>query len=232
MMPLADSNDRYVSQPLCIKCKRGVLLEVCDNSSEEEEKASEHHCNHEGCNRVNQYVCDVCNEKESYETVTNRIREAEELVEQAQSLYSERRTTEARALFEQMLIRFDDGKILPEHHHIIFNSLPPLLNCCNAQQDYQTAVKYARRIIRSMEAIMPENNRELADFYIALYDALVSLVDEKRKNDSGRRTNPLIQRFCKEAKDAAQKALRIRTLCCGENHPLTMQAHSKFSQKF
>ena len=64
--------------------------------------------------------------------------------------------------------------LLHPMHTVAFNSHAQLVNCCRSSQDHSSAVRNLRQIVRSIDAVYPENYPEAADFLYAYVSSLSS----------------------------------------------------------
>jgi len=132
----------------------------------------------------------------------------------------------------------DEGKSVPSNkcrlklhptHTLILSALPYLANACNFEQDYLSAAKYFRRLVKTMLDVQPENFPETADFLYALGDALKNYLD-KAQRTSKTLPKKTAEQYRTEARNALIKCHRMRVVCMGESHKSTQDVLDVLSE--
>ena len=95
-------------------------------------------------------------------------------------------------------------KKLHQHHALMLKAHCWLVQCYRDIGDWRKATTSCVQVIRTMRQVLPTNHFELADYYFVLGDIL------NKKGES------------KKSIEAFRKCHKIRSICCGPNHPRTL----------
>eukprot|EP00742_Colponemidia_sp_Colp-10_P005740 GILJ01006135.1.p1 GENE.GILJ01006135.1~~GILJ01006135.1.p1 ORF type:complete len:567 (+),score=73.22 GILJ01006135.1:41-1702(+) len=211
----ASSIDRFLSALCCPQCGKRFLLQ--SNPQD-----------------VTVVQCESCNWKTTQLAMDKVVDDAKLLLAQAEAKISLRQHGAARKLLDQLMDRYEavdepkgssSRRYLHPDHYILFSALTPLLNCCNAEQDYLAAAKCCRRIVGSMDRHFPVNHYEKGPFLISLAESLLAFVGSR--SNLPRKSS---HQYRQEAKDALARACEVYGVCLGADHKATRAVQAKLAQ--
>eukprot|EP00743_Colponemidia_sp_Colp-15_P008128 GILK01008812.1.p1 GENE.GILK01008812.1~~GILK01008812.1.p1 ORF type:complete len:570 (+),score=84.96 GILK01008812.1:38-1711(+) len=208
------SIDRFLSALCCPLCGKRFLLQ--SNPQD-----------------VTVVQCQSCNWKTTQLAVDKVVDDAKLLLTQAEGKIVLRQYGAARKLLDQLMDRYEavdepkgisSRRYLHPDHYILFSALTPLLNCCNAEQDYLASAKCCRRIVGSMDRHFPVNHHEKGPFLISLAESLLAFVGSR--SNLPRKSS---HQYRQEAKDALVRACEVYGVCLGQDHKATRAVHAKLA---
>eukprot|EP00903_Cladosiphon_okamuranus_P008244 g7936.t1 len=181
--------------------------------------------------------CSACGRQYSAAVVEDSVARAKSSWDGAMAVLRAKNFSLARKSLEKWLQDYDAGSVAaanvgkkkpakkdrPKLHPanaLVVQTLVPLSNCCNFEEDFAASARHLRRAVLSMEAVYPPNYPELGDFHAALAEANASLL-EKRGQALPKKTRSQTD---SERKQSLERAAAIRTVCLGREHPTTKKA--------
>lgn len=150
--------------------------------------------------------------------VERPVKDAELEEKAAINLYQHGEYHGAARLYEHLL-HVSEGKIHPLYGPA-FSSLMPLFNCQRHLGQLKEAAGTMRRLIDAinMDTAIAEHHIEKADFYVSLGETLAELLENGYLNKT------VAGHYRKEAREAFEKAVEIRSVCYGPDHRATRHA--------
>ncbi|CAM9294139.1 unnamed protein product [Scytosiphon promiscuus] len=183
--------------------------------------------------------CSACGRQYPASAVEESVARAKASWDAAMAVVGTKNFPSARRALEQWLQDFDAGssglpptgtknKMLKKRgkaklhpaNALVVQTLVPLSNCCNFEEDHSASARYLRRAVCAMEAVYPPNYPELGDFHAALADAQSALLDKSGQALPKKTKSKTVS----ERKQALERAAAIRTVCLGKEHPTTKKA--------
>eukprot|EP00698_Gefionella_okellyi_P017949 TRINITY_DN532_c0_g1_i1.p2 TRINITY_DN532_c0_g1~~TRINITY_DN532_c0_g1_i1.p2 ORF type:complete len:492 (+),score=56.36 TRINITY_DN532_c0_g1_i1:74-1549(+) len=157
------------------------------------------------------YRCENCKRTVPLSEVEDVIANATACAERARNIYSTGDRVRARVEFERFMK--EHACKLHRMHALTFDVLTPLMNCCARTDDVVGAINHCRTIIACMERSPLDMSLSIANYWENVADLCQHLASV---------TPPVLAtRYSKQAKEALAACVRIRTVCCGADHPLS-----------
>jgi hypothetical protein len=214
--PMDKSVDRFLQGVVCTQCEKDVYV-IPATSVEQLIKG-----NRTLYNEKEVFKCAGCGHETFSESVRKPLEQANEIYMLGMTaIRQERNYRRGAEKLEQITKAAIKGGDLHSLNAYRLNSYIPMMNCKRRNGDLKGTIEVNKAILESMEQYavqgsLPANTSEISDFWQNLGELCI-----KMANEAGARSPVLEKKWNKEASSAFAKALKVRTIVFGQDHPKT-----------
>ncbi|KAI7891755.1 uncharacterized protein EV154DRAFT_507132 [Mucor mucedo] len=221
--PIEKSVDRFLQGVLCDRCDEDVYV-IPPTSMENLVKGQRNLYT-----STVPFKCASCGDESSPDAVRQHLEDANKIYSLGMTAIRQKRDYKRGAEKLELLTKSESshGGELHILNSYRFNSYIPLMNCKRHSGDMKGAIEVNKFILIMLEqyseiGLLPGNTSEISDFWQNLGELCDKMATESRG-----RSHVLEKKWLKEARTAFVRALKMRTIVFGKNHPKT-----KFVEKF
>ncbi|KAI7907390.1 uncharacterized protein BX663DRAFT_426846 [Cokeromyces recurvatus] len=214
--PMERSVDRFLQGVNCMECEKDVYM-IPPTPIEHLSKGRRNLY----MDTTTNFQCSLCNHKVKKDIVCKPIEKANKEYMLAMAAIRQERNYRKGGEKLSQLVKTDSKKAGNLHmlNSYKFNSLIPLMNCQRYNGDLKGAIETNKTILYMMEQYseqgsLPANTSEISDFWQNLGELSMKVMNELKG-----RSSVLEKKWRNEAKDAFSKALAVRRVVFGKDHP-------------